>query len=471
MRRSTQKMAPLFIVLLAALLAFPSLLSLHRSGVSAYVPDTSRSDVKPRVKPLPKHSPRVVTGAAPANDNCANAIAITSCPFTDTKDTTGASNEAGEPASTCTTQSNSVWYSYTNTTANPVSFNVDTCGSDFDTALMVWKVNGGPCVFASFTAVACSDDFGGCGDGFQSSAGFTADPGASYKIQVGGFAGETGNLTFNAACQEILCDPVVITGTLSSGDSNFTGTQFSGMQLGRLNRNGVASSCAAPKTCLLFTNTGLRAFDAYEIHNDSGEDQCVSIDLNVTDQSGCNLQSNAYLESFDPNNICGTTYLGDPGLSSGTPPTPTNFSVVVPANKTLIVVVHTVDPGTGVGCHYTVTVSGNLCAGFDACIQDDRNPARFLLINTTSGKYEYHDCSKNIVLAGTGVVSPAGPPPNCKFFLNDSGPIPKRPDRSVHAEINVCTLAANATIRFPLTAKTAAVLTDSNYTNNNCVCP
>ena len=467
MRRSTQIVAPLLLVLLAGLLAFPSLFSLHRSPVSAFAQDRSRSDAKPKAKHSKGPRPLAVNGAAPSNDNCANSIAIASCPFTDTKDTTGASDEVGEPQSTCTLQANSVWYSYT-TGAQTASVTVSTCNSDFDTAIMVWKVpSASPCDFANFVAVACNDDF--CGDGFQSSATFNADPNSTYKIQVGGFDGDTGTLVTDVNCTVFNCDPIVINGTIGSGDPEFTGTQFSGLQLGRLNRNGIASTCAAPKTCQIFDPTGLRAFDAYEIHNDSGEDQCVTIGLSAPANVSCNMQSNAYLDTYDPNNIC-TGYLGDPGLSLGVPPTPTSFSVVVPADKTLIVVVHVVTPGE-TGCPYTVTIQGDLCAGFDACVQDDRTPGRFILVNTVSGKYEYHDCSKGIVLSGTGVVHPSGPPPNCKFTLDDSGPIPKRPDRAVHVEINVCTLAANASVRFPLSSKTPFTLMDSNYTNNNCVCP
>ena len=135
------------------------------------------------------------TGTAPANDNCANAIDVTpaNCGFTDTQDTTGATDQVGEPQSTCTTQANSVWYSYTNTTANEVLVTVATCTSDFDTAIQVWEQTGASCDFNTFVAVACNDDF--CGDGFQSTLTFIAAPGKTYKIQVGGFDGETGNLT------------------------------------------------------------------------------------------------------------------------------------------------------------------------------------------------------------------------------------------------------------------------------------
>ena len=463
MRRSPRKLIALFVLpLLAVLLAFPSLFGSHRNRASASVQDLSRSDVQPAVKPG-KHAAKITNGVAPANDNCANAVMIAGCPFTDARNTAGATTETGEPPS-CSVIGATVWYTYTNTSSHAVILTVSLCDSSFDTVLAVYKVNGGTCDFANFAEVACTDDVFDCGGGFQSSATFAADPGATYKIQAGGFAGDTGTLALRVDCETVNCSSVVINGTLGSGAPDFTGTQFSGLQLGRLVRDTLASTCAAPKLCRIIDPDGLRAFDAYEIANDSSADACVQVNLNVIDQLNCNLQSNAYLNTYDPNNIC-TAYLGDAGFSSGSnPPNPTNFSVVVPAGQTLIVVVHTNNFGE-TGCAYTLTVTGDLC--FDTCVQNDRNPAQFILYNKLNGDYEVHDCSKGFVLKGRGVISSAF----CKLFLNDSGPNSKRPDRAVSVEINPCTFAANASIRFPRTAKTAVTFSDSNTNNNTCKCP
>jgi hypothetical protein len=458
-RKSSFALAALFI----ALLALPGFLSLKTDTVKAKVEasaaaqDTSRSDKAPKTKTR-NPPPSLPTGNGPANDNCANAIAVSSCAFTDSKNTAGAGDETGEPLSTCTDQFNSVWYTYT-TTDNAAQVTVDTCGSNFDTAIMVYKVGGGACDFANFTAVACNDDIGSCGDGLQSSTSFLADPNSTYKIQVGGFDGETGNLTVNVACSEFTCPPVVINGTLGTGDPNFTGTQTHGTTIGRLNRNGIGSSCAAPKTCLPFDTTPGRAFDTYAIPNESGEDQCVTINLSAPANTTCNVQSNAYLTSFDGNNIC-TNYLGDPGLSTGVPPTPTSFSVVVPAGQTLVVVVMTTNPGE-IACPYTVTVLGNLCVGFDICIQQDA-PKRFLEINSSTGDYRYTDCSKNIVRTGTGSASTFF----CKINFSGSGP-----NSSASALANPCTKRGDATIVVPQGSTTQVVkIVDLNITNNDCKC-
>jgi hypothetical protein len=322
----------------------------QNSGKSDLPPKTKQKSTKTRTL----RSPAV----APANDNCASAIPITSCPFTNTQDTTDATDEVGEPESTCTTQGNSVWYSYTSSGPYGASVTVNTCASAVDTAIMVWRVNGGACDFGTFVPVACNDDFA-CGDGLQSSVTFVAEPGQTYKIQVGGFDGETGTLVVNVACQNFVCPQTVIHGTLGSNDPTFPGPRASGNQIGRLNRNGIASNCAAPKTCQIIDPAGARAYDAYTFANTSGADQCVSVQLTGTGGDN-NLQSNAYLGSYDPNNIC-TNYLADPGLSLGVPPTPTNFSFVVPAGTSLIVVVHTTNPGE-TGGTYDLFVQGDLCS-------------------------------------------------------------------------------------------------------------
>ena len=460
--RLTRKLAPLFVVLVAALLALPVVSKLHQNPVSANVQEQaqqSQSDAKAKTK-VAKPKPPAVGVTAPSNDNCASAVTVASLPFTDTKSNVGATTEAGEPAP-CGSIAATMWYSYTNTRPNPVSVSADTCASSpTDTALAAYKVTGAACAFAGFVNVACNDDF--CGDGFQSSIGFTADPGATYKIQVGGFAGTTGTITLNITGVEQLCPPVVINGTLGSGAPGFTGVQFSGNQTGRLNRNGIASSCAAPKTCLIFDPANLRAFDAYKIPNASGQDACVSINLTETAGQTCNLQSNAYLDTYVPGTIC-TGYLGDPGLSTGVPPTPTNFSVTVPAGHTLIVVVHTTNPGES-GCTYTVTVAGNLCVQFDYCVQDDNNPKRFIQINSTTGAYKFTDCGKGLTLSGMGGVASYF----CKTELFDQGPNPKHPDRFVDVLVNPCTNVGDATIQF---GGNSITLHDSNIRNNTCACP
>ncbi|MFL6212700.1 MAG: hypothetical protein ACJ74J_02280 [Blastocatellia bacterium] len=462
---TTRKMACLLAGLLASLVAWSGAFSLPCGQAAPYVRDQSQSDVKAKNKPSSLPAPTAGL-AAPANDNCANAVAVTSCPFTDTKSTSGATIELGESPS-CSLIGATVWYTYTNLSSKPVILTVSLCGSNFDTVLAVYKASGGPCDFAAFIDVACSDDAFNCGNGLQSATNFAAEAGATYKIQAGGFNGQPGTLVIAIECQETSCDARTVNGTLGSGDTAFANRQFSGLQFGRLVRDGAASACAAPKACNIVDLEGLRAFDAYEFPNDSSRDACVSVNLTVTDRLGCNLQANAYLDSYDPNEIC-AGFLGDSGLSSGSnPPNPTNLTVIVPAGHTLIVVVHSTNFDEE-GCRYVLTVAGSLC--FDTCVQDDANPSRFIRLSLLNGDYEYHDCDKGFVLSGRGNVALPSPPVNCKFVLDDRGPLPKRPDRAVHIEVNVCTRLVNASLRFPLTSRAVTTLFDSNFANNGCAC-
>jgi hypothetical protein len=150
--------------------------------------------------------------------------------------------------------------------------------------------------------------------------------------------------------------PLIISGILGSGSATWPST--SGTQTGRLNRNGIASTCAVPKTCNQWDTTPGRAYDAYSFTNGTGVTACVVGELEVITQTACNIQMNAYLNTYDPANIC-TGYLADPGISSGTPPSLVGpFSFDVPANDELILVVHTTNPGE-IDCEYTITMSGD----------------------------------------------------------------------------------------------------------------
>jgi hypothetical protein len=457
MRSREQKFVFLFVLIVATLLALAGATAFHTTTVAAVVQDNSRTDVKLADKRTPP--PQIPSPTVPTNDSCANAINIASCPFTDTKSTVGATTEAGEPAP-CGAIAATVWYTLP-ASANRRNVTVDTCtSSPLDTVLAAYKVTGAACAFAGFINVACNDDF--CGDGFQSTIAFSADAGATYKIQAGGFAGSTGNLTINVSCADILCDDVVIHGTLGSNDPTFPGPRTSGNVVGRLNRNGISSSCSAPKSCLIFDPANNRAFDAYTIPNQSGQNVCVSVNLTETAGQTCNLQSNAYLGSFTPASIC-TNYLADPGLSTGVPPTPTNMSFIVPTGQSLVVVVMTTNPGE-TGCTYTVTVTGNLCQQFDYCVQNDTGPKKFVQINSTTGAYNYQDCSKGLRIMGTGGAGTFF----CKTEVFDFGPNPKKPDRFIDVLVNPCTKVGDAIIQFGAISVT---LHDSNITNNTCGCP
>jgi Ca2+-binding RTX toxin-like protein len=135
--------------------------------------------------------PGVARAAPPANDDLADAIAVGEpLPFTVSLDTAEATIEPGEPGVAdfgCGFMASTVWYSFVPSVDMTVA--ADTVGSDFDTTLAVWKGTD----LASLSLVGCSDDSRG---GTQSSVPFAADAGVEYRIQVGGFVGQTGALSF-----------------------------------------------------------------------------------------------------------------------------------------------------------------------------------------------------------------------------------------------------------------------------------
>jgi hypothetical protein len=139
---------------------------------------------------------------------------------------------------------------------------------------------------------------------------------------------------------------------MNVADYRFNGTLAAGdaLQTGRINRFAVISTCAAPKACPgIFTATGNRLYDAYTITNVRNVPVCATIGIN----SFCatNIFCVAYLGSFNPASLC-TNYLADPGSSF----TQSGFyEATIPANGTIVVVVHEVNTSTGCG-GYTLTV-------------------------------------------------------------------------------------------------------------------
>jgi|CXWL01.1.fsa_nt_gi uncharacterized repeat protein (TIGR01451 family) len=150
--------------------------------------------------------------------------------------------------------------------------------------------------------------------------------------------------------------PSPIIGNLGTGGTNYPST--SGIQTGRLAQTGVHSSCAAPKTTPGILSAGQPfAYDAYEFVNGSSA-ACITFTFPASCGVNQAIHPVAYLGSFNPANPA-TNYLGDFGQSINASGGGT-FSVTVPANATVILVVHRI--GTVDGCpNYNFTVGGLLC--------------------------------------------------------------------------------------------------------------
>lgn len=138
--------------------------------------------------------------------------------------------------------------------------------------------------------------------------------------------------------------PQVFSGAISTTDPE---------QQGRLYRDEPEGLCSVPVTCAAFDSVA-RHFDSYTLTNNSGSAVCVTVQVDTPECTGNNqVQSAAYLGSYNPNNIC-ANFLADIGVS----PAPSKtYSFRVPAGASFVVVINEVNAGAGCAS-YTVTVTG-----------------------------------------------------------------------------------------------------------------
>jgi hypothetical protein len=127
--------------------------------------------------------------APPVNDNFANASSKTvgSIPYTDTIDTTGATEEANDPQVTALCDGRflnkgkkTVWYKYA--PVSNIAVSLDTIGSDYDTYISVWKGSS----LSNLTYVGCDDDID---SDLTSQLILNAVGGTTYYIEIAGYAG------------------------------------------------------------------------------------------------------------------------------------------------------------------------------------------------------------------------------------------------------------------------------------------
>jgi uncharacterized delta-60 repeat protein len=104
---------------------------------------------------------------------------------------------------------------------------------------------------------------------------------------------------------------------------------------------------------------------------------------------------------------------------------------------------------------------------FDICLQNDMSNAGKLIFkfNSSTGAYEFRDCSKGFVLTGTGTITVN----SCKLELLDLGPV-KPSDRTVSVQVNTCTKKATVSITIKSPSKMYG-FTDNDITQGSCTCP
>jgi N-acetylneuraminic acid mutarotase len=153
------------------------------------------------------------------------------------------------------------------------------------------------------------------------------------------------------------CTPAVFQGSIDASDPT---------QTDRLFRDGIPSTCDAPKACPGPFGDGLQHhYDQYTLTNTTGSTQCVSVDASTNCVGTNYIFLAAYLGSFNPADLC-ANYLADQGSSPDPSAPPGPFSFNLDDGQTVVIVVSEVTADAGCP-DYTITVS-NLCgAGGGPC--------------------------------------------------------------------------------------------------------
>ncbi|HSS21648.1 MAG TPA: PQQ-binding-like beta-propeller repeat protein [Pyrinomonadaceae bacterium] len=125
----------------------------------------------------------------------------------------------------------------------------------------------------------------------------------------------------------------------------------------RLNRGEVQGTCST-NSFPGNSGSGSYPFDAYNFTNSLSSPVCVSVALTVNSQSNANYQIAAFLAPFVATDVSNASrYLGDPGLSSGTPsPVIQSFQFTVPGNTSFAIVVFSVNNTAELGGNYTFQI-------------------------------------------------------------------------------------------------------------------
>ncbi|PWU25252.1 MAG: hypothetical protein C5B48_02270 [Candidatus Rokuibacteriota bacterium] len=174
-----------------------------------------------------------------------------------------------------------------------------------------------------------------------------------------------------------------------------------GTQTGRITRDGAPASCGSPKRYPgLFTNTGSRKYDLYNLTNTGSASTCVGVAISGTCAPVAFMA--AYLGTYNPADFS-ANYLADPGQSAAV-----SFSFPLDAGATAALVVHEVNPGAP-ACTYQLAVSGLpiACAIADVKLQASAPPTA-----TAGGPFSYTLKATNAggASAADVVVSGATPP-------------------------------------------------------------
>jgi hypothetical protein len=128
-------------------------------------------------------------------------------------------------------------------------------------------------------------------------------------------------------------------------------------QADRMGRDGQPSGCEG-KACPGGGFPGTKFFKTYNFTNSAAAPACLTVTINAaTGVAGVgDIESAAYLNSYNPANLC-QNYLGDSGVVGlGTTVGSVSYSFTVPTQSDFVVVVNTT--GTTTSSQFSGTVSG-----------------------------------------------------------------------------------------------------------------
>jgi len=173
------------------------------------------------------------------------------------------------------------------------------------------------------------------------------------------------NLTFPNGSKTIHITVPTCTGGANATIPPSTLTTSDSTQADRMGRDGTPSTCDG-KACPGGIGTpGTRFFKTFgPFTNSAGVPACITVTINVDVPGPGDIESAAYLGSYDPTNLC-QNYLGDSGVSGlggpvipGQPPPlgSASYAFTVPAGASFVVVVNTT--GTTNSSQFSGTVSG-----------------------------------------------------------------------------------------------------------------
>jgi hypothetical protein len=126
-------------------------------------------------------------------------------------------------------------------------------------------------------------------------------------------------------------------------------------QADRLGRDGFPSTCQG-KACPGGGFAGTKFYKTFNFSNSGGVPACITVTINAALGGAGDIESAAYLGSYNPANLC-QNYLGDSGVSGlGTSVPNVSYSFTVPPGQNFVVVVNTT--GTTTSSQFSGTVSG-----------------------------------------------------------------------------------------------------------------